>query len=272
MNGSQISVNAGREINLTRRLPKAATARSSGILPGNGSGFAKPDRTEGFRVADDEDQFSRSALGRVATTDWQQKVELSKGFEKADESMGEVNQELEKAKRDLTQIVKIFPPYLHESEDRKKLLSSFRGLRKQIERLTIPPESDVAAEILGGPKKAEDSMLPPEFTDLKVNAGPDGLNLKQPEVAIEDLRDEDLPPFIEDLERAAQLVTNKRERLREQVGKFFGQGSESEDSYRRLSDAARVQLAQAETGMGRSGSGIHRDLSLVGRISPGGWQ
>ena len=43
---------------------------------------------------------------------------------------------------DIRAFRKNFPPFPRGSEERERLLNSFQGIRKQIERLTIPPKKE----------------------------------------------------------------------------------------------------------------------------------
>jgi DNA repair exonuclease SbcCD ATPase subunit len=210
---------------------------------------------------DNSDRLSKGVAGRAVTAGWQGKAKLSRGIEKADQAMGEINQEVEKAKQDLSKIVKMYPPYPQDSKERAELLNSYLGLRKQIEKLTVPPESDLAAEILGGSEKSD---LPEELTGFTVDAGPQGLDLVESPVAGEELRDEDLPPLIEDLERASETLQEKRQALRLSAAEFFGLDEKRESDYVRLSAETKDQLSSVPTaGMIRQSSGIHIDLSRL---------
>lgn len=49
---------------------------------------------------------------------------------------------VDKMRSNLTQIVKMYPPYPHDSSQRAKILSEVSGLRQLTEQLTIPPPFD----------------------------------------------------------------------------------------------------------------------------------
>jgi uncharacterized phage infection (PIP) family protein YhgE len=54
-----------------------------------------------------------------------------------------VLENVDKMRSNLTQIVKMYPPYPHDSSERAKILSEVSGLRQLTEQLTIPPPYDV---------------------------------------------------------------------------------------------------------------------------------
>ncbi len=53
--------------------------------------------------------------------------------------LGQVNDALETARKNLTQIVKTNPPYPHDDSTRMMLLEGLVGVRKLIEQLSVPP-------------------------------------------------------------------------------------------------------------------------------------
>ena len=268
MNSSQMSVNAGDSLGLSRRLPAAASARSSGSRqkPGLekvgadpvGSGQfleAKPDEEKTLEI---NDRLEKGPAGRAATAEWRKKAEISQGIEKADQALADINEELKKAKEDLTRIVKMYPPYPQGSKERAKLLSSYLGLRKQIEKLTVPPDNDVVAEILGGQDGEKERH---KLAGLKVDAGPDALGLV---ISGGELQDRDLPPLIENLADAEKALLEKRAALKVCAAEFFGlDDRESDQALSVLSAETREQLASQTNGLGRSSSGIHRELALL---------
>ena len=263
MDGSQITVNPGKAFGPSRRLPSTASARASGSRqkPGLEEVGADPVGSEPQQksVLEENDRISKGVAGRVTTAEKQRKVKISQGIEKADQAMAEINEELEKAKQDLTKIVKMFPPFPHDSQERAKLLNSYLGLRKQIEKLTVPPESDMAAEILGGSTKSGE--LPTELAGFEVDAA--GLKLKEAPATGAELQDADLPPLIEDLETATETLQEKRKALRLSAAEFFGLDDKRENAYEQLSVETGNQLSKINTGMVRSSAGIHIDLSRL---------
>jgi len=268
MNSSQMTVNAGDGIGFSRRLPAAASARSSGSRqkPGLekvgadpvGSGQVLEAKRDGKETLEINDRLEKGPAGRAATAEWRKKAKISQGIEKADQALADINEELKKAKEDLTRIVKMYPPYPQGSKERAKLLSSYLGLRKQIEKLTVPPDNDVAAEILGG-RNGEKGQQ--KLAGLKVDVGPDGLGLA---FSGGDLQDKDLPPLIKNLVGAEKALLEKRAALRVSAAEFFGlDDRESDQALSVLSAETREQLASQTNGLGRSSSGIHRELALL---------
>jgi hypothetical protein len=60
----------------------------------------------------------------------------------ADRHIGTFERHVEEMKATLEGIVKNFPPFPEGSEERVRMLTRFKALRKQIESLTLPPPSD----------------------------------------------------------------------------------------------------------------------------------
>ena len=260
MNSNQIALNVGGGYGLQRRLPPPGLARSPGLTPTAGPEDG-PDHTESTQTTGlaKEDQLSKG-FGRVATVEWQQKVELSYSIGVADRVMGEIDEKLQEAKRDLIEIVKMFPPYPHGSEERTELLNSYRSLRLQIDKLTFPPENGMAAQILGG---AQDGSLPSEFRGFQVDSGSAGLDLVVSQVPVDDLEDEEIPALIGDLERASGVLRERRMSLQITAAATFNKESGEETFYVNLSLEAREQLAAFDATMGRPETGIHNDLPHI---------
>ena len=66
----------------------------------------------------------------------------------ADKAMGEIETNIEQMESEVEMFLKQYPPYPPGSEDRIRYLSRFAMLRKQIDQLTIPPDTG-ARNIIG---------------------------------------------------------------------------------------------------------------------------
>lgn len=218
-------------------------------------------KAETGSVFDSVDQVSKGVIGRVATPEWQEEVDLAQGVQIADRSMQAIDEELQQAKNDLLKIRKMFPPYPHGSEEREALLNSYQSLRMQIDQLTFPPESDTAAQILGDEAGTENGE--PGVGRFPVNSGAGGLELVELEKTVSELEDSELPALIEDLDRASGVLAERRQGLKESAGKVFGKKSGEEQLFAKMSDEVREQLANTSFSLGRSETGVHQDLPFL---------
>ena len=108
--------------------------------------------------------------------------DLSKSIRIADQTMGQIDDFIEKMKQNLVTHLKNFPPFLQGSEERIELLKLYNSFRKQIDRLTFPAEDQLAGEIMG--KDTDASNHAPlvinadiEIQRQPVHAGNEGLNI-----------------------------------------------------------------------------------------------
>lgn len=60
-----------------------------------------------------------------------------------------ITQTIQRMTTDIRTFRKNFPPFPRGSEERVRLLKSFQGIRKQIERLTFPPQKDGVPTVRG---------------------------------------------------------------------------------------------------------------------------
>ena len=73
---------------------------------------------------------------------------MVKSIRIADKAMSEVETNIEQLESEVEMFIKQYPPYPPGSEDRIKYLSRFAMLRKQIDKLTFPPDAG-AQKIIG---------------------------------------------------------------------------------------------------------------------------
>jgi len=217
------------------------------------------DSASGFGSAG---QLNKGIVGRILTPEWQGKIDLSQGIQIADQAMEAIEERLKQAKSDLTKIHKMFPPYPHGSEERADFLKSYKSLRMQIDKLTIPPENDISAQILGG--KPVGDQVKSEVGQFPVHSGPEGLELIDIGKPIEDLSDDELPVLIADLGRASGVLYERRASLEESAGKIFNQKDGTEVEFINLSIEVKEKFATVDTSIVRSETGVHQELPFLG--------
>ncbi|MCD6429747.1 MAG: hypothetical protein J7L57_00810 [Deltaproteobacteria bacterium] len=263
MISNQIAQNFGGSQGLQRRMSPTVLARapSQGETEGV-SGEIK--RSDSLSVNSSEPGVvrDRGLVGRVATVEWQQRINLSYSVGVADRAMGEIDEKVNEAKRDLVEMTKMFPPYPHGSEERVALLNSYRSLRMQIDKLTIPPESEIAAKILGGSESVGEDGLPVELQGFQVDAGKEGLDLLIPSVLVNEMEDDEFGPVIDNLNRAAALLQERRMSLHDTISAIFNQDGGDEALYVKLSLELKEQLSAFDATMGREKTGLHNDFPL----------
>jgi len=79
--------------------------------------------------------------------------QVAGSIRKADVTMDTIGKILAKMKSQLETIVKNYPPFPKDSSERVRMLESFAALKKEIEKLTIPPDDEGAMKIMGDPAK-----------------------------------------------------------------------------------------------------------------------
>ncbi len=87
----------------------------------------------------------------------------------ANSAMWEIETHLDKMKAQLGRIVKNYPPFPPDMEDRVKMLKSFTTLRRQIDQLTMPPNDSGATKIMANP------VIIPEAGDWQIQVGGNGI-------------------------------------------------------------------------------------------------
>lgn len=83
--------------------------------------------------------------------------EVAGSIRKADVTMDTIGRILAKMKSHLETIVKNYPPFPKDSSERVRMLEGFAALKKEIQRLTIPPDDEGAARIMGDPAIVSDA-------------------------------------------------------------------------------------------------------------------
>jgi hypothetical protein len=139
---------------------------------------------------------------------------------KADTAMNAIGGVLSEMKGQLEKIVKNYPPYPAGSSERVRMLKHFAALRKEIERLTIPPDDKEAAYILADPNRvpgAGDQEMTVDSSGRKmiirsqpVHAGSNGLDIPELDVSA---TDEEIENAIEKMNTAESMLQSKRSAL-----------------------------------------------------------
>jgi hypothetical protein len=150
--------------------------------------------------------------------------EMAGSISKANAAMNTIGGILAKMKGQLEEVVKNYPPFPPGSSDRERMLKSFAGLRKEIDRLTIPPDDEGAAYIMADQKKipgAGDQQVTTDGTGQKltvrsqpVHTGPDGLDI--PELPVT-ATNEEIEKTIEKVNVAENMLQSKKSALSEKL-------------------------------------------------------
>ena len=136
----------------------------------------------------------------------------------ADKAMAEIAANVEQMETEVEMFLKQYPPYPPGSEDRIQYLSRFAMLRRQIDKLTIPPDAG-ARKIIGRPENGDSNDGRNEISYQKigqlikpqpVHTGKEGLNL--PRITA-DSTDEQIVGLQKALYQARRVVRQRREGL-----------------------------------------------------------
>ncbi len=141
----------------------------------------------------------------------------------ADQAMDEIRANIEQMESEVQMFVKQYPPFPPGSEERSELLNHFAALRKQIDRLTFPPDP-FARRIIGKADQGEGSAAE-DFTVGRqslydaihrqpVHTGAEGLNL--PELP-PDASDRAIKEMQRTLGMARKIITDRQAQLANDV-------------------------------------------------------
>jgi len=83
-------------------------------------------------------QPNAAAMGKFGGLS-EEKNDFAKSIRATDTALGKVSELLERMRTPLKTIVKNYPPFPADSQDRKNLLMEYVSLRKEIEKLMVPP-------------------------------------------------------------------------------------------------------------------------------------
>lgn len=188
--------------------------------------------------------------------------DLTAVVEKSGQILGEMD-------KDLTIIVKMFPPYPVDNPERISLLNSFGGLRKQIEGLTFPPPE--AFDALGRVLKPDITLGYPGIDGSNNDGSNNPLTaqyIKQPmweNIPSLDPKSASDEEVNNALEQVRLLASGLGEFSKESMQGIFKKVNESDEtSFERKISAVREQLARLESNGGNQGkTGIGGDVLRI---------
>ena len=164
-------------------------------------------------------QSARSAFNMIAAS-----------VRRADRAMLEIEKKIDQIKDRLVKHLKNFPPFLHSGEERVKLMRRFSSFRKQIDKLTFPPDSPGAAKIMADPSitgdtgdwnvAIDDAGNRITIGRQPVHTGSEGLNI--PELS-ETASNEEISASIASLDSAKELIGRRRSILAADFNQFLNQ-------------------------------------------------
>jgi len=158
-----------------------------------------------------------------------------------DQKMDKVSIQIKNMKKELSVIVKNYPPFPPGSEERIARLSRFNSFRKQIEQLTIPPNRDGINTVAESPASRhvgiEQGSLVIEAADddgyilsvRRTNAQAVRLEVKLPELS-EDASDAQVQTSLDDLKMASATIQAQRQKMRVDIQKI-NVGHETSDFF-----------------------------------------
>ena len=181
-----------------------------------------------------------------------------------DQKMDKINTQIKSMKKELSVIVKNYPPFPPGSEERISRLSRFNSFRKQIEQLSVPPtpEGNDNDTTTGSPASPhvgiEQGSLVIEAAEgdgyilsiRRTNAKAVRVEVKLPELS-KDASDAQVQTSLNDLEKASATIQAQRESVKLDVKKakldqenseFFiiSEGNAEESSYALRRDIAMI--------------------------------
>lgn len=180
------------------------------------------------------------------------------------EESGQILGEMEK---ELTTIVKMYPPYPIDNPERISLLNSFGGLRKQIEDLTFPPPEamDALGRVLKSGPSSSNAESERSGSSLNVQFFKQPMWENIPALESKSASDEDVNNA---LEQIRLLSSGLDEFSKGYVLGFFDKVNESDETsfVRRVSDV-REQLARLEANGDNHGkTGIGGDALRLDQV------
>ncbi len=195
-------------------LGKNAEITSQKVNSPQKTNGTKPKATTSVKINDSLFEFSVPQSGHSAVNI------VADSVRQSDLAMLEIEKQLDQMKDRLSEHVKNFPPFLHGSEERVKLMKRFSAFRQQINQLTFPPDNPGAAHIMADPAVTgssadwkvdlDDHNHQITIRRQPVHAGPKGLNI--PELP-EEAADEEIHAALGTLDSAKELIGHRRSDL-----------------------------------------------------------
>jgi hypothetical protein len=144
---------------------------------------------------------------------------LAKDIRSLDKTIQDVEKNVEKMNKVLTEIVKSYPPFLVGSNERINRLRQFNALRKIIDQLTFPPkDEDTPVKILGDKEafseagdwefKIEANNKQLVIRHQPMHPGPNGLDIPDLEI---NASDQEINNAIARLADAKENISRKRQ-------------------------------------------------------------
>ena len=134
-----------------------------------------------------------------------------------------ITEHIQQATGDIRTFRKNFPPFPRGSEERERLLNSFQGIRKQMERLSFPPKKDTVPALEGDAVSPSGSVnrLVEGFETLLQTIG-----AYIPDVP-DDTSDSAFQALAEKLETLLEFIFQQRAELVE-PGKYYEESGDTE--------------------------------------------
>ena len=209
-------------------------------LPAANVGPAHPKSISTGRIRPDSQPTDRSTAisdhSQITGTAHQNWAQTNASFNKIAQSIAKVDQTMEqmatrinKMSQKLQAFRKIYPPYPPGSEERVELLKKFSAFRKQIEKLSYPPQDEGAQKIIAQPGELnQNGGWEPKINGTKENfkihsitAHPEAGGLDIPRMS-KAVRDEEIIDIIGRLGKAYENLQTQRKTLADDAGKIFG--------------------------------------------------
>jgi len=216
MDTSTVAINQASYITVS-------TAKASNSTAGQLSSLSGTNSSRGNAASKLTISNSSSVLEKLSTAKAKANS-VAQSLKTADETMENVGNIVDEMKQFLESAVKNFPPFPDGSEERVRLLRSFRGLRTLIDKLTIPPDASENTEASnsfsgetnnnGWEIKIVNSESTYVIKSQEISAGSNGLDI--PEIN-ENSTYEEIVVAMEKLNDAKVSINSKRAALAEQV-------------------------------------------------------
>lgn len=165
---------------------------------------------EGSRARSDTTRYSRFPTGWGKAEQIKTSAGAAAGrLRTMDTQVRTVAYQIQRMSGDIRTFRKNFPPFPRGSEERERLLNSFQGIRKQIERLTLPPKKDADPTFQGdGISQSNPSnSLVARFEKLLKT-----ISMYLPDIP-KDPSDADLQELEEKLEQLLDVISQQRTEL-----------------------------------------------------------
>jgi hypothetical protein len=141
------------------------------------------------------------------------------GIRSDDVRMAQISEGLARMKNYLIYTIKVYPPYPIDDPQRAKFLRSFNGIRQQIEKLTIPPDSKWFGRIPGDVQTSSEPISTGRSiaTTAHVQGPPPAATIPQlPDTAT----DSEIQTTLDKVDQVITTVSAKRQALSQRAGEI----------------------------------------------------